>query len=128
VGRIRISRDTVLHLVSVRAEKRFWPVWEQCLPGALAAILLVGSATEESLRHLQAFLKAKGTLAQALPVQVLLSADGSANRELKAGADPTTIGKTLGMPASDVSSGNIQDQTVRLTLLDRLLQQALAVQ
>ncbi len=128
VGRIRISRDTVLHLVSVRAEKRFWPVWEQCLPGALAAILLVGSATEESLRHLQAFLKAKGTLAQALPVQVLLSADGSANRESKAADDPTTIGKALGVPASDVSSGNIQDQTVRLTLLDRLLQQALAVE
>jgi len=128
VGRVRISRDTVLHLVSVRAEKRFWPVWEQCLPGALAAIMLVASATEETLRHLQAFLKAKGTLAPALPVQVLLSADGPVNREPKSGADPTTIGKMLGVPASDVSSGNIQDQTLRLTLLDRLLQQALAVE
>ncbi len=128
VGRVRISRDTVLHLVSVRAEKRFWPVWEQCLPGALAAILLVGSATEETLRHLQAFLKAKGTLAPALPVQVLLSADGPVNGESKAGDDPTTISKALGVPAPDVSSGNIQDQTVRLTLLDRLLQQALAVE
>lgn len=126
VGRVRISRGTVLHVIAVRAEKRFWPVWEQCLPGALAAILLMGHATEETLRHLQAFLKAKDTLAPALPVQVLLSADGSENGESKAGADPATIGKALGVLASDVSSGQIQDQTLRLTLLDRLLQQALA--
>ena len=128
VGRVRISRDTVFHLVSVRAEKRFWPVWEQCLPGALAAILLMNSASEETLRHLQAFLKARDNLAPALPVQVLLSTDGPVNGEPTAGADLATIGKTLGMPASDVSSGNIQDQTLRLTLLDRLLQQAVAVE
>ncbi|MGH2397711.1 MAG: response regulator [bacterium] len=126
VGRVMISRGTVLHLVAVRAEKRFWPMWEQCLPGALAAILLMNSASAETQRHLQAFLKAKGTLAPALPVQVLLSADGPVNGESKAGADPTTIGKALGVLASDVSSGRIQDQTLRLTLLDRLLQQALA--
>jgi DNA-binding response OmpR family regulator len=126
VGRVMISRGTVLHLIAVRAEKRFWPMWEQCLPGALAAILLVNSASEETLRHLQAFLKARDTLAPALPVQVLLSADGPVNGESKTGADPATIGKALGVPASDVSSGHIQDQTLRLTLLDRLLQQALA--
>lgn len=126
VGRVRISQGTVLHVLAVRAEKRFWPMWEQCLPGAFAAILLVGSATEETLRHLQAFLKARDTLAPALPVQVLLSADGSENGESKAGADPATIGKALGVLAADVSSGQIQDQTLRLTLLDRLLQQALA--
>ena len=122
-----ISRGTVLHLIAVRAEKRFWPMWEQCLPGALGAILLMNSASEDTLRHLQAFLKARDTLAPALPVQVLLSTDGSGNGESKAGADPATIGKALGVPASDVSSGHILDQTLRLTLLDRLLQQARAV-
>jgi len=128
VGRVRISQGIVLHVIAVRAEKRFWPMWEQYLPGALAAILLMNSASEETLRHLQAFLKARDNLAPALPVQVLLSTDGSANRESKAGDDPTTISKALGVPASDVSSGNIQDQTLRLTLLDRLLQQAVAVE
>ena len=97
------------------------------LRGALAAILLMDSASEDTLRHLQAFLKARDTLAPALPVQVLLSADGPGNGESKPGADPATIGKTLGVLASDVSSGQIRDQTLRLTLLDRLLQQARAV-
>ena len=126
VGRVMISRGTVLHLIAVRAEKRFWPMWEQYLPGALAAILLMDSASEDTLRHLQAFLKARDTLAPALPVQVLLSVDGPVNGESKTGADPATIGKALGVLVSDVSSGHIQDQTVRLTLLDRLLQRALA--
>jgi len=102
------------------------PVWP---PSglALAAILLMDSASEDTLRHLHAFLKARDTLAPALPVQVLLSADGAENGESKASADPATIGKALGLPASDVSSGHIQDQTLRLTLLDRLLQQARVV-
>ena len=127
VGRVRISQGTVLHLIAVRAEKRFWPVWEQCLPGTLAAILLVDSGTEETLRHLQAFLKARGTLAPTLPVQVLLSPDSPGNGESKAVNDPAMVTKVLGVPASDVLSGHLQDQSLRLTLLDRLLQQALAL-
>lgn len=34
-GLVRLSPETVLHLIAVRAEKRFRSLWEQCLPEAL---------------------------------------------------------------------------------------------
>lgn len=109
-GRVRISRRTVLHLIAVRAEKRFWPVWEQCLPGAVAAVVLVAPQTEWALGHVRAFLKARETLAPTLPVHALLPDQGAA-------VDLPDLSP------SERSSGSLADQTVRLTLLDRVLQQ-----
>lgn len=67
VGRVRISPHVALHLMAVRAEKRFWPIWERILPHAQGALLLV-PATGDAGGHGQAFLKARDTLAPALPI------------------------------------------------------------
>ncbi len=111
-GRVMISRDTVLHLIAVRAEKRYWPVWEQLLPGALGAIVLVNSGADASKNHVRAFLKARQTLTPNLPLQVLVSQEASPEDWPE-------------LEASDRITGSLQDHSVRLTLLDRLLQQCL---
>ncbi len=111
-GRVMISRDTVLHLIAVRAEKRYWPVWEQLLPGALGAIVLVNSGADASKNHVRAFLKARHTLTPNLPLQVLVSQEASPEDWPE-------------LEASDRITGSLQDHSVRLTLLDRLLQQCL---
>lgn len=116
-GRVMISRETVLHLIAVRAEKRFWPIWEQLLPGALGAIVLVNPGSEPSLAqvraHIRAFLKARKLLAPTLPLQVLMAREGPGEGFSE-------------LEPSDVTAGSIQDRTVRLALLDRLLQQCLS--
>ncbi len=111
-GRVMISRDTVLHLIAVRAEKRYWPVWEQLLPGALGAIVLVNSGADASKNHVRAFLKARHTLTPNLPLQVLVSQEASPEDWPE-------------LEASDRITGSLQVHSVRLTLLDRLLQQCL---
>ncbi|MER3423022.1 MAG: hypothetical protein C4293_07080, partial [Nitrospiraceae bacterium] len=67
-GLVRLSPETVLHLIAVRAEKRFRSLWEQCLPEALGAILLVSPSPAGEINHLQTFLKAQKVLAPDLPV------------------------------------------------------------
>ncbi len=111
-GRVMISRDTVLHLIAVRAEKRYWPVWEQLLPGALGAIVLVNSGADGPKNHVRAFLKARHTLTPNLPLQVLVSQEVSSEDWLE-------------LEASDRITGSVQEHSARLTLLDRLLQQCL---
>lgn len=113
VGRVRISRDTVLHLIAVRSEKRFWPVWEQCLPGALGVLLLVDPASHTALDHTKAFLKARDTLAPTLPVQALLPPQ----------TNPIALS---GLRASDLSVGSLDDPALRLHALDHVLQQWLS--
>lgn len=113
-GLVRLSPRTLLHFVAIRAEKRFRPVWEQCLPDALAAIVLVTPELDEGLSHIRAFLKAKESIAPELPVHALLG----------------HLGKTaerLGLAPSEVSVGSVHEQEVRLEILDRLLQQRLKV-
>ncbi|MEW6542271.1 MAG: response regulator [Nitrospirota bacterium] len=110
VGRIRISPKTVLHLVAVRTEKRFWSVWEQYLPEATGLLLLVDPASGDSLVHTQAFLKAREALAPDLPVHALMPSKA---------ADKAF----LHLPDSAISVGSLSDQTMRLTALDELLQQ-----
>ncbi len=110
VGQVRISRHAVLYLIAIRAEKRFWPLWEQCLPGALGVLLTVDPASRAALDHAKAFLKARDTLAPTLPVQALL---------------PPTA-NTVELPrlrASDLSVGSLDDPALRLTALDHVLRQ-----
>lgn len=121
VGRVRIAPGVALHLLAVRIEKRFWSVWEQCLPGSVGAIVLIGRPPEEILGHLQAFLRAREALAPALPVQILLSGPQPADREGKTGADELLAAKLSGIEPSDVTPGLLQNQSVRLAVLDRLL-------
>ncbi|MBI4401426.1 MAG: response regulator [Nitrospirae bacterium] len=115
VGRVRISHGIALHLIAVRAEKRFWNVWEECFRGAVGAIVLVNLSTE-ALGHLQAFMKARETLAPWLPVHALLQVP----------APTATLPDLLGLSASNTSSGSLQDQAFRLNALDDVLQQWLA--
>jgi DNA-binding response OmpR family regulator len=106
-GLVRLSPDVVLHLVSVRAEKRFRSLWEQCLPNAVGMIVLVGPDVQDDSSHLHTFLKARQSLAPALPV----SAIGTLR----------TPPALPGLAPSDYSMGSIEDRTVRLTALERLL-------
>jgi hypothetical protein len=57
---------------------------------------------------MQTFLKARDSVEPALPVHALLP-------------NHATAVVLPGLHPSDISSGSIDDQTVRLTLLDRIL-------
>lgn len=118
VGRVRLSRDTVLHLIAMRLEKRYWPVWEKCLPEALGVILLADPGSREGLSHATAFLKAREALAPGLPIQALLPAQAVSDERAR---------KLPGLSEPDVAFGSVDDPTLRLNILDRLLQQSLAV-
>jgi len=107
-GLVRLSADVVLHLVSVRAEKRFRSLWEQVLPNALGMIVLVGSDVQEESGHIHTFLKARQSLAPSLPVHAIVTHSASP-------ALP-------GLAPSDYSVGSLEDRTVRLTALERVLE------
>lgn len=112
IGRVWISQEVVLHLIAVRAEKRFWPVWEQYLPSAQGVLLLLLPSTKDVLGHCQAFLKARHTLAPELPVHAL------------AAKEPDRPTKSLtGLKDSDITVGSPDDQAVRFAAVNRLLQQ-----
>jgi len=116
VGRVRLSRDTILQLVALRSEKRYWQVWEQCLPESLGVILLADPSGREGLSHAAAFLKAKETLAPGLPIQALLPAHTASDDRVR---------KLPGLLEPEISFGSVDDPALRLNLLDRLLQQSL---
>ncbi|HJU03903.1 MAG TPA: hypothetical protein VJ692_02045, partial [Nitrospiraceae bacterium] len=107
---VRLSAHTLLHFIAVRAEKRFRSVWEQCVPDALGAILLITPESVGNLSHLQTFLKAKDSLEPTLPVHAFLP-------------NHATAIALPGLHPSDLSFGSMDDQTVRLTVLDRILLQ-----
>jgi DNA-binding response OmpR family regulator/signal recognition particle receptor subunit beta len=109
-GLVRLSSDSLLHLLSVRAEKRFRPLWEQCLPSALGAILLINPSMEGELSHVQTFLKARHALAPSLPLHALV-------------INASHVSDLPGLRETDCSVGSIDDQQVRLSLLDRILEQ-----
>jgi DNA-binding response OmpR family regulator len=117
-GRVRTSHHTVLHLIAVRAEKRFWPIWEQCLPGAIGAIFLVNPSTPTTVEHLRTFLKGKDRLAPSLPVHGIVTST----------MDEATDGEiSLQDVELEVSTGPLESQALRLEVLDQLMQKALAV-
>lgn len=109
-GLVRLSSETMLHLLSVRAEKRFRSLWEQCLTTAVGAIVLVNPSIEGELGHVQTFLKAQQALAPSLPVHALF-------------INTPDVSELPGLRASDCSVGSIADRQVRLDLLDHLLEQ-----
>jgi DNA-binding response OmpR family regulator len=110
IGRVRISSDIVLHVIVVRAEKRFWPIWEQCLSTAQGVLLLLYPFTKDTIPHYQAFLRARNTLAPALPLHVV-SPSMPDHDFLQA----------TGLDTSQVSLGSPDDPSVRLTAMERLL-------
>lgn len=112
VGRVRISRQVVLHLIAIRAEKRFRPVWEHCLPESHAAIVLLDPGSRDALDHIRVFLQAKAQLAPDFPIHVLASSQ-------------PRIEDLSGLRDSDLSIGSPHEQALRLSILDRLLQQRL---
>jgi DNA-binding response OmpR family regulator/signal recognition particle receptor subunit beta len=122
-GRVRTSHQTVLHLIAVRAEKRFWRVWEQCLSSAVGAIVLINPQTPGTEDHLRAFLKARAALAPELPAHGIIP--------IEAGAMPATDQEQLTelMRRLDlsISIGSLDDEGLRVEILDQLLQKALAV-
>lgn len=125
MGCVRISSRVVLHLLAIRAEKRFRALWEQCLPEAIGIIVLTPGHPSDAEQHLMAFLEARNDLAPTTPVQVLVE-----NREQ--GADAYAAGLTIGrlatwsgLHASALSSGWIHDQAVRLDVVGGLLRQCM---
>jgi DNA-binding response OmpR family regulator len=109
-GLVRLSSETMLHLLSIRAEKRFRPLWEQCLPPALGAILLINPSMEGELSHIQAFLKARQAVAPSLPLHALI-------------VNAPHVPDLPGLAESDCSIGSIDDQQLRLSLLNHILEQ-----
>ncbi|HET7058853.1 MAG TPA: response regulator [Nitrospiraceae bacterium] len=109
-GLVRLSSETILHLLSVRAEKRFRPLWDQCLPTALGAILLINPSMEGELSHIQAFLKARQAVAPSLPLHALV-------------VNAPHVPNLPGLAESECSIGSIDDQPLRLSLLNHILEQ-----
>ena len=109
-GLVRLSSETILHLLSVRAEKRFRALWEQCLPAALGTILLINPSMEGELSHIQSFLKARQAVAPSLPLHALV-------------VNAPQAPDLPGLAESDCSIGSLDDQPLRLNLLDRILEQ-----
>jgi len=107
-GLIRLSADTTLHFLSVRAEKRFRSIWEQCLPTALGAIVLVNPAMEGELGHIQTFLNARQEFAPSLPVHVIV-------------VNADTLPHLTGVSESDCSLGSLDDQQFRLSILSHVV-------
>jgi hypothetical protein len=109
-GLVRVSAETLLHLIAVRAEKRFRLVWEPFLPDAMGVILLLNPDIVGGLSHLETFVKAQQSLAPTLPLQALLPPH----------AKQVAL---FGLDGTQLLRGSIEDQSVRLSLLDRVLQQ-----
>jgi len=109
VGRVRISAATALHVIALRIETRFRPLWKHCLPGAQGVILLANPDTEDFRRHLVAFLRSHTLLAPEVPIQALVPAD-SALRSFP-----------ILQASVEITTDSLHDPLVRLTALDRLL-------
>lgn len=111
-GLVRLSADTLLQLVSIRAEKRFRAIWEKTLTTAIGALVLVNPSAENELSHIHTFLRARQHLAPSLPLHVIV---------LK----PGPLASFPGVQAADVSIGSFEDAGLRLTVLNRLLDESL---
>jgi DNA-binding response OmpR family regulator len=109
-GLVRLSSEALLHLLAVRAEKRFRPLWEQCVPGALGAILLINPSMDGELGHVQTFLNARQALSPSLPLHALV-------------INATHAPELPGLSETECSVGAIDNQQVRLSLLDRVVEQ-----
>jgi DNA-binding response OmpR family regulator len=108
IGRVRLSARTVLHLAAVRGERRFWSVWEQCVPGSIGAIVVLPGLSEPDRAHLRSFLSARDIIEPGMPVVVSVP-----TAALEAGPSP--------LPVVTIVAGSLDEQPVRLQILSRLL-------
>ena len=109
-GLVRLSAEALLCLIAVRAEKRFRSLWDKYLPQALGIILLVTSRIPGCMDHIHTFLKAREALDPTIPLHAFVS-------------NPEIAVTLPGLDGFDMSSRSIHDQTLRLHILDRLLEQ-----
>jgi DNA-binding response OmpR family regulator/signal recognition particle receptor subunit beta len=124
-GRVRTSEQTVLHVIAVRAEKRFWRVWEQCLPDAIGAVIMVNPQTPATREHLRAFLKARAALMPDLPMHgIVPTIDDTDTMPPAERAELSEFMQGLDL---SISVGSLDSEGLRLEVLDQLLQKALAV-
>ena len=127
IGRVRLSSKTALHLAVVRGEKRFWPVWEQCFPGAVGAVVVLAEFSETQQSNLRSFLSAREIIAPGMPVMVSVPDTEWKDRIAAAQRRGGIAGKLPQISASDIVVGAITEQPVRLELLSRLLERRLAL-
>ena len=127
IGRVRLSSQLALHLVAVRGEQRFWPVWEEYLPESIGTIFVLTGQSEKERAALRSYLIARDIFAPSMPVVVSLPPIPSdavpAERE-------TAASLLAGMAAEhtpEIIPGSAAQQTIRLRLLSRLLQQWLVL-
>jgi hypothetical protein len=122
-----LSAQLALHLVAVRGEQRFWPVWEEYLPESIGAIFLLTGLSEGERASLRSYLIARDIIAPAMPVVISLppvepgaaTADQDSAEALVAGMPPERTPELIpGAPSL---------QPIRLRLLSRLLQQWLVL-
>ena len=126
MGCVRISSRVILHMIAIRAEKRFRSLWEQCLPGAVGIILLAPDSLAEADRHVLAFLKAREDLSPTVAIHVLVEKQEHTAEDYAGNLTKARLTTWSGLPSSALSCGSIQDQAVRLNALASLLNQFLA--
>ncbi len=127
IGRVRLSAQLALHLVAVRGEQRFWPVWEEYLPESLGTIFVLSGLSESERAGLRSYLIARDIIAPAMPVVISLPP-----LEPGATAGDQNFAEVLvaGMPPErtpELVPGAPTLETIRLRLLSRLLHQWLAL-
>ena len=121
IGRVRLTADLALHLIAVRGEQRFWPVWEQYLPESIGAIFLLPARSDWEQASLRSYLVARDIIAPSMPVLLSLpekSSDGVASDGPSIDALAADLSRER---ALEIVVGSQQDQMVRATLLTRLL-------
>jgi CheY-like chemotaxis protein len=126
IGRIRLSARLALHLVAVRGEQRFWPIWEEYLPESIGTIFMLNGMSEEERAGLRSYLIARDNIAPSMPVVVSLPPVEPA--ETAGERDSET--PFAGIPADrrpELIPGAYTLAPIRLRLLSRLLQRWLAL-
>ena len=120
IGRVRLSARTALHLAAVRGERRFWSVWEECVPGSVGAIVVLPGLSESDRAHLRGFLSARDIIEPGMPVVVSVPVlnEGEKREEFmgERGVEPTQL------PEVTIVAGPLAEQAVRLRILSRLLE------
>ena len=127
IGRVRLSAQLALHLVAVRGEQRFWPVWEEYLPESIGTICVLAGLSEGERASLRSYLIARDIIAPAMPVVISLPPvePGAATAD-----QDSAEALVAGMPAErtpELIPGAPALQPIRLRLLSRLLHQWLAL-
>jgi signal recognition particle receptor subunit beta len=116
IGRVRLSAQLALHVIAMRGEQRFWPVWEEYLPESIGTIFVLPSLSEWEQTSLRSFLIARDIIAPAMPIVVSAPARlaGSAADE----ADLDITHET----GAQLIVGSLTEQWIRLDLLSHLLE------